>query len=64
MDRAAQGLRSSDGRGDTPSSVSSESNSAAYDEQDMSYPAGSANDEASVECFIQHNFIQRFKQGY
>lgn len=30
----------------------------------MSYPAGSADDEASVECFIQHNFIQRFKQGY
>ena len=40
------------GGGDTPSSVSSESNSAAYDEQGMSYPAGSADDKASVECFI------------
>ena len=64
VDRAAQGLRCSDGGGGTPSSVSSVSNSAAYDEQGMSYPAGSAEDEASVECFIQHNFIQRFRQGY
>ena len=30
----------------------------------MSYPAGAADDEAFVECFIQHNFTQRFKQGY
>ena len=61
---ASPGLRSSDGGGDTPSSVSSESNSVACDEQGMSYPVGSADDEASVEWFIQHNFIQRFKQGY
>ena len=30
----------------------------------MSYPARSADNEASVECFIQQNFIQRLNQGY
>ena len=46
--RAAQGLRSSRGGGDTPWSGNLSKLSAAINDLTMSYPAGSADDEASL----------------
>ena len=63
MDRRVQGLHTPDGGGNTPSG-SHASQSVAQHEADMSYPAGSADDEASVESFISQNLIQRLRRGY
>ena len=60
--RRAQGLHTSDGGGDTP--PANFTNSAANELADVSYPAGSADDELSVSSYALRNFIQQFQSGY
>ena len=52
-----------DGGGDTPSGPQA-STSVAQHDAGMSYPAGSADDEATVNSFISQNLIQRLGQAY
>ena len=63
-DRSVQGMHAHDGGDDTPPGSQPPSDTAATFEADMAYPAGSADDEASVQSFIAQNFVQRFKRGY
>ena len=51
------------GGGDTPSGPHA-STSVAQHDADMSYPAGSADDEATVNSFISQNLIQCLRRGY
>ena len=62
MTRRTQGMHTSDGGGDTP--PANYTNSAANELADVSYPAGSADDELSVSSYAIRNFIQRFQSGY
>ena len=55
MTRHAQGLHTSDGGGDTP--PANYTNSAANELAEVSYPAGSADDELSVSSYAIRNFI-------
>ena len=62
MTRRAQGLHTFDRGGDTP--PANYTNSAANELADVSYPAGSADDELSVSSYAVRNFIQRCQSGY
>lgn len=61
--RRAQGLHTSDG-GDDTTQGSHDNNSAASEQADASYPAGSADDEIAASSYALRNFVQRFNRSY